>query len=103
MVFIPFRYLLSIGNVAVSLVLGVIALVLTFAFFPTFMNTLMRNTGGLKEQLVSLISNPQYQFIARTVLHESSILLMGFTLTARIVLGMLQALGHRLVSGGPNT
>jgi len=93
------RYLLSIGNVAFSLVLGVIALVLTFVFFPAFTLSLMRGAAGLKEQIVSHSGNPQYEIIARTVLHESSILLMGFTLLARIVLGGMIALGHRLLFG----
>ena len=83
------RYFLSLGNVAFSLVLGVMALVLTFAFFPTFTLSLMRGASSIKEQIVSMTGNPQYEIIARTVLHESSILLMGFTLLMRILVGLV--------------
>ena len=94
------RQLLSLGNVALSLFLGVAALVLTFAFFPQFTLSLMRGAAGVKEQVVSLTGNPQYEIIARTVLHESSILLMGFTLVARIVVGLLLSFAHGLFSRG---
>lgn len=92
------KQILSLGNVAISLFLGVAALVLTFAFFPQFTLSLMRAAAGIKENVVSLTGNPQYEIIARTVLHESSILLMGFTLVARIVLGMILSFAHGLFS-----
>jgi hypothetical protein len=92
------KQILSFGNVAVSLFLGVAALVLTFAFYPQFTLGLMRGAAGIKEQVVSLTGNPQYEIIARTVLHESSILLMGFTLAARIVMGIVLSFIHGLFS-----
>ncbi len=92
------RQILSFSNVALSLVLGVVTLVLTFAFFPQFTLSLMRGAAGIKERVVSMTGNPQYEIIARTVLHESSILLMGFTLFARMVTGLLISLGHGLLS-----
>ena len=92
------RYFLSLGNVAFSLVLGVMALVLTFAFFPSFTLSLMRGAAGIKEQIVSMTGNPQYEIIARTVLHESSILLMGFTLLARILVGLVVTMFARMTA-----
>jgi hypothetical protein len=92
------KQILSLGNVAMSLFLGVAALVLTFAFFPQFTLSLMRGAAGVKESVVSLTGNPQYEIIARTVLHESSILLMGFTLVARIVMGIILSFVHGLFS-----
>ncbi len=83
------RQLLSLGNVALSLVLGVAALILSAAFFPDFTLTLMKGAAGVKERVVSMTGHSQYELIARTVLHESSILLMGFTLASRIVVGLL--------------
>jgi hypothetical protein len=94
------KQILSLGNVAFSLVLGVMALVLTFAFYPQFTLGLMRGAAGIKEQIVSLTGNPQYEIIARTVLHESSILLMGFTLAARVVMGVILSFVHGLFSRG---
>ena len=96
MLFLSPRNLLSLGNVAISLLLGVAALVLTFAFFPSFTLSLMRGAAGIKDKVVTVTGNPQYEIIARTVLHESSILLMGFTLAARIVLSLIASLFGRL-------
>jgi hypothetical protein len=92
------KQILSLGNVAMSLFVGVAALVLTFAFFPEFTRSLMRGAAGVKENVVSLTGNPQYEIIARTVLHESSILLMGFTLAARIVMGIILSFVHGIFS-----
>ena len=100
MVFLSPRNLMSLGNVAFSLLLGVAALVLTFAFFPSFTLSLMRGAAGLKERVVSVTGNPQYEIIARTVLHESSILLMGFTLVARIALSLLASIIGKVTSRG---
>jgi hypothetical protein len=90
------KQILSLGNVAFSLVLGVMALVLSFAFYPNFTLGLMKGAAGIKEKIVSMSGNPQYEIIARTVLHESSILLMGFTLASRVVMGFILAFAHRL-------
>jgi hypothetical protein len=94
------RQILSLGNVALSLVLGVVCLVLCFSFFPKFTLELIRGASGIKEKVVSMTGNPQYEIIARTVLHESSILLMGFTLAARVVTGVLLSFVHGLFSRG---
>ncbi len=94
------RQLLSLGNVALSLVLGVAGLILSAAFFPDFTLTLMKGAAGVKERVVSMTGHPQYELIARTVLHESSILLMGFTLAARMITGLLLSFAHGLVSRG---
>ncbi|HRK19395.1 MAG TPA: hypothetical protein PK970_10605 [Hyphomicrobiaceae bacterium] len=93
------RYLLSLGNVAMSLVLGVIAMVLCYVAYPNLMLSLFKAALGLKAWIVSFSSNPQHEIIARTVLHESSIVLMGFTLLSRIVVGMFIAIGARLIHG----
>lgn len=93
------RYLLSLGNVAMSLVLGVIAMVLCYVAYPNLILSLFKGAQGLKEWIVSFSSNPQHEIIARTVLHESSIVLMGFTLLSRIVVGIFIAIGARLIHG----
>jgi hypothetical protein len=94
------RQLLSFGNVALSLVLGVAALILSAAFFPDFTLALMKGAASVKERVVSMTGHSQYELIARTVLHESSILLMGFTLAARMVTGLLLSFAHGLFSRG---
>ena len=93
------RYFLSLGNVAVSLILGVIALIACYALYPNLTLSLFKGAQGIKEWIVSLTGNPQYEIIGRTVLHESSIVLMGFTLLSRIVVGAVIALGSRIIHG----
>ncbi len=92
------KQILSLGNVAFSLILGVVALVLTAIFLPNFTLVLTKAAGGIKEQIVTLSGNPHYELLARNVLHESSILLMGFTLAARVVMGIVLSFVHGLFS-----
>ncbi len=92
------KQLLSIGNVASSLFLGLGALVLSFVYFPDFVLGLMRGAASIRERIVSFAGNSQYEIAARTVLHESSIVLMGFTLAARVVTGVLLTFVHGLFS-----
>jgi hypothetical protein len=90
------RFFLSLGNVALSLVLGVAALILTAIFFPNFTLGLTKGASVIKERIVTLSGNPHYELLARNVLHESSILLMGFTLFSRVIVGLLITLVHRM-------
>ena len=80
-------------------VLGVIALVLCYATYPSLTLSLFKGAQGIKEWIVSLTGNPQYEIIGRTVLHESSLVRMGFTLLSRVVVGAIIALGSRIMHG----
>ncbi len=93
------RYFLSLGNVAVSLVLGVVAFALCFLIYPDFTEQLLKGASSVKEVIVSGMGNAHYRNVGRFVLHESSIVLMGFTLAARIVVGALIALFSKLSAG----
>jgi hypothetical protein len=81
------RYFLALGNVAFSLVLGVIAIALCAMFYEDLALQSLKMAAQLREWIFSQITSPKMQFVARLVLHESSIMLMGFTLFARIVVG----------------
>ena len=88
------RYMLSLGNVALSLVFGVIALLFCYVYFPNFTLSLFKSAEGIRLWIGSLTGNPQHEIIARAVLHESSIVLMGFTL-----LGFFITFAARLMRG----
>jgi len=93
------RYFLSLGNVIFSLFLGVVALALSALFFEGFTLQLFRAASYLREWSVSQFSSPKMEIIARFVLHESSIVLVGFTLFARIVVGAVIAFFAWLFTG----
>lgn len=93
------RYFLSLGNVAFSLVLGVVLFAATWLFYPTLTLSMLKGAEALRQWLVATTGNPQHEIIARTVLHESSIVLMGFTLMARILVGGLIVLVRKLAGG----
>jgi hypothetical protein len=82
-------YLWSLGNGFLSLVLGVAALAICAIFFKNFTLDLLIGASHLRDWLVSQSTSPKMEIIARLVLHESSILLVGFTIAARIVLGAI--------------
>jgi hypothetical protein len=86
------RYFLSLGNVAFSLILGVLALAACAIFYQDLTLQLLKWAGGLREWIVSRTNSPQIEIIARFVLHESSILLMFFTLAARVIVGLFVTL-----------
>lgn len=81
------RYFLSLGNVAFSLVLGVLAIALCAMFYEDTALQLLKLAGGLREWIFARITSPKMEFVARLVLHESAIMLMGFTMLSRIVVG----------------
>ena len=90
------RYFLSLGNVAISLVLGVLLFGFSWLFYPNFTLSLLKGADTLKQWLVASTGNPQHEIIGRTVLHESSIVLMGFTLAARVLVGGVIVLFDKL-------
>lgn len=93
------RYFLSLGNVAFSMVLGVVALAACAIYNAPLLNVMIRYAGSVREWVVSISGSPNMELISRFVLHDSSILLMFFTLMARIVVGLVIALVSAMVGG----
>lgn len=91
------RYFLSLGNVAFSLVLGVLALGFCALFYQDMTLSLLKSAGSIRDWIVSRFPSSQMEIIARLALHESSILLMFFTLLARIVTGFLIWIFYKLL------
>jgi hypothetical protein len=83
------RYFLPLSHVFTSMVLGVAALAACAIYNAPLLNVMIRYAGGLREWIVSISGSPNMELISRFVLHDSSILLMFFTLMARVVLSIL--------------
>lgn len=99
MSFLTTRYFLSLGNVAFSMILGVAALAACAVYNEQMLLGMLKQASAVREWVVSLSGAPKMEIIARFVLHESSILLMFFTLLARVVVGLLIALVSGLFGG----
>jgi hypothetical protein len=82
------RYFLSLGNVAMSLLVAVLALALCAIYNEALLLQLLRSAAGVRDWLVTFQGWPKAELISRLVLHESSVLLMFFTLMARAVIGL---------------
>lgn len=93
------RYFLSLGNVAFSMVLGVIALGACAIYNEQLLLVLLKYANSVREWIVSFNGSPKMEIIARFALHDSSILLMFFTLMSRIVVGIVIALVSSLFGG----
>ena len=82
------RYFLSLGNVAISLVVGLAALAATAIYNEALLLQLLKYAASVRDWLVSFNGWPKAEIVARLVLHESSILLMFYTIATRAVLGL---------------
>jgi hypothetical protein len=86
------RYFLGLGNVAASLALAILMLALCAIYNENLLLALLDYAADVRKWLVSFKGWPKAELIARFVLHESSILLMFFTLFARAILGLFTGL-----------
>jgi hypothetical protein len=93
------RYFLSLGNVAFSMLLGVLALAACAIYNEQLLLSMLKQASNVREWIVSFSGAPKMEIIARFVLHESSILLMFFTLMARVVVGFVIAFISFLFGG----
>jgi hypothetical protein len=80
------------------MVLGVLALAACAIYNEQLMLNMLKHASSVREWVVSFSGSPKMEIIARFVLHESSILLMFFTILARIVVGIIIAIGASLFS-----
>jgi hypothetical protein len=94
-----FRFLASFGNVFVSLILGVVAMGFFLVYYPAETNTALRIAAAVKEWIVAHAGSTRAESILRFMLEDRQLLLMGFVLTVRFLLGLavlvLGMLAHR--------
>jgi hypothetical protein len=86
------RNVASISNVALSLILGLVALAYTALYHDATFLMLQKQAGAIRDWVVTMNSWPKAEIVARLVLHETTILFMFFTMGVRIVLSILTGL-----------
>ncbi len=91
------RFLLSLGNVFFSLILGAVALGFGLCYFPDATLRLFKWAGSIREALTSGNWPADYEMMLRALVDERQIVYMGFVLAARALVGLLVILGYRLV------
>ena len=64
------RYFLSLGNVAFSLVLGVLAIAFCAMFYEDTALQLLKLAADLREWIFARITSPKLEFVARLVLQD---------------------------------
>jgi hypothetical protein len=94
------RFLLSLGNVFFSLILGAVALGFGLFYFPDTTLRLFKWAGSIREALISGAWPARYEVMLRALVDERQIVYMGFVLATRILVGLLIVLAYRLVGGG---
>jgi hypothetical protein len=94
------RFLASFGNVFVSLILGVIAMGFFWVYYPAEFNSAIRVASVVREWIIAHVWSTRAESILRFMLEDRQLLLMGFVLTVRFLLGLgvllLVVLSHRL-------
>jgi hypothetical protein len=95
-----FRFLASFGNVFLSLILGVIAMGFFWVYYPAEFNSTIRVAAVVREWIIAHVWSTRAESILRFLLEDRQLLLMGFVLTVRFLLGLgvllLIVVSHRL-------
>ena len=94
------RYFLSLGNIALSLVLGVLAMGFFFLYLPDTFVQLQRGATVIKAWLVAHAWSGRSESVIGLLLEEKQILLMGFTLATRVITGVIIGFVHSLFNRG---
>jgi hypothetical protein len=94
------RFLLSLGNVFSSLILGALALAIVWIYIPNLALRLFRWAATVRDWVVLANWPPQYEVALRFFVDERQIVYVGFVLASRIVMGLLfilcaKALGRK--------
>lgn len=91
-----FRLLISTSTLFLSLVLGAIALAFVGYNWPQHLSEMLGWARDLKGIITSTGLDPKYNIWVELLLEERQLLFMFFTIAARLVLGFLGAVFHRL-------
>jgi hypothetical protein len=83
------RILLSVGNIVFSLILGALLMAFVAIYSPETLSLLLGWARNLKSVITGTGLNPKYNIWLELLLEERQLLLMGFTVFARIVLAIV--------------
>jgi len=82
------RFLLSLGHVFSSLVMGALALAIVWIYIPNLALRLFRWAGSVRDWVVLANWPPHYEVALRFFVDERQIVYVGFVLVSRIALGL---------------
>ncbi len=82
------RLFLSVGALAISLVLGALMMAFTAIYAPDTLSVMMDGARGGKEVITGTGLAAKYNVWLRFLLDENQLLLMFFTIFARILLAI---------------
>ncbi len=83
------RILLSIGNIAFSLILGALLMALVAIYSPATLSELLGWARSFKDLITGTSLDAKYNIWLELLLEERQLLFMGFTIFARIILALL--------------
>jgi hypothetical protein len=94
------RFLASFGNVFLSLILGVIAMGFFLVYLPDEFVRLQRVAASVHEWIMAFGWSTRVESILRFILEGRQLLLMGFVLAFRFLLGLviwlMSVIWHRI-------
>jgi hypothetical protein len=82
------RILLSVGNIVFSLILGALLMAVVAIYSPETLSMMLAWARSFKGLITSTGLNPKYNIWLELLLEERQLLLMFFTVIARIILAV---------------
>jgi hypothetical protein len=83
------RILLSAGSILLSLILGALLMALVAVYSPETLSVLLAWARSFKAVITGTSLDAKYNIWLEILLEERQLLFMGFTIFARIILGLL--------------
>jgi len=83
------RILLSTGNILLSLILGALMMALVAVYSPETLSLLLAWARSFKSLITGTGLKAKYNIWLELLLEERQLLFMGFTIFARILIGLL--------------
>jgi hypothetical protein len=83
------RLFLAISNVVLSLILGALLMAVVAIYSPETLSTMLGWARSFKSLITSTGLDPKYNIWLELLLEERQLLLMFFTVIARIILGIV--------------
>jgi hypothetical protein len=83
------RILLSVGNIVFSLILGALLMAFVAIYSPETLSTMLDWARSFKALITSTGLDAKYNIWLQLLLEERQLLLMFFTIIARIILAII--------------
>ncbi len=83
------RVMLSTGNIFFSFMLGLLACAFVIFNYPYAMDTILGWAGEVESWLTNLGFPPEYNNWLQLLLNKGSLVVMGFTMAARLAISLV--------------